>query len=184
MAKKDSKVPSYYELMNKDNKAVKKTKKLRRKIRTDKAIKNRRQLYEEMKDKEWTSAARSSLGLGLILAMVLTEAFPKRAKEIEELMKDDHVTLAQRAKIACILGKIDKNLVDDLMQIHKIRNKFAHTFDKDFAHKEVIDLVKKLSTAQNKKVTKENSYVLYESAVKECAYKMGDIINKLKEENS
>jgi len=183
MAKKDEKVPSYYELMSKDNKVVKKTKTLRRKKRTTNTNGDRRKFYEEMKDTQWSSAARSPLGLGIIVKELLMQAFPKRKKVIEELMKEDHITLKQRAKIAYILDAIDEDLMKDLGIIYDIRHKFAHNFNGDFADDKVRELVDKLSTTKGK-TTKENSYKLYENAIKKCCDKMADMFSKLKEENS
>jgi hypothetical protein len=179
VTKKDRKFSSYYELMSKDNKVIKKT--LRRK-KTTNTNGDRRRFYEEMKDKQWSSAARSPLGLGIIIKELLMQAFPKQKKVIEELMKEDRITLKQKAKIAYILDTIDEDLMKDLGIIYDIRNKFAHNFSGDFADDKVCKLVDKLSTTKGK-TAKENSYKLYENAVKECCNKMADIYNKLREGN-
>jgi len=148
-------------------------KKLRRKKQPAKITKDYKQSYEEMEEDEELNAARSSLGLGEILKLVLMDVFPKRKKVIEEVMKDDNITLKQRAKIAYILDAIDDDLMKDLGIIHEIRNKFVHNFKRKFDD-EVRKLVRKLSTVKNKKVqvTEKNSYELYESAVYECLDKL------------
>jgi len=151
--------------------------KYRRTKRPDRTTIDYKESYEKM---EWLNAARSSLGLGEILKLVLMDVFPKRKKVIEEVMKDDNITLKHRARIAYILDAIDEDLMKDLGYIYDIRNKFVHNFKRKFADEIVQNLVGKLSTtkSQNVKVTKENSFKLYARGVDECLEKICDIENK------
>jgi len=157
--------------------------KYRRTKQSAQKSKDYKQSYKKMEEKEWSNAAMIPLGLGEILKEVLINVFPKRKKVIEEVMKDDHITLKQRAKIAYILDAIDEDLMKDLGFIQDIRNKFVHSFDRKFTDDIVLGSVRKLSTVKIKKtkVTKENAYKLYEKCAYECLDKIADIDNKLKE---
>lgn len=160
--------------------------KYQRTKRPDKTTIDYKESYEQMEKKEWSNAARSSLGLGEILKLVLMKVFPKRKKVIEEVMKDDNIALKQRARIAYILDAIDEDLMKDLGIIHDIRNKFVHDFNMKFANGEICRFVRKLSTvkSRNVRVTKGNCYELYERCIRECLDKINDIAKRLKEGNS
>ncbi|OHB83054.1 MAG: hypothetical protein A2Z38_11385 [Planctomycetes bacterium RBG_19FT_COMBO_48_8] len=106
------------------------------------------------------------MALDIILADMLQSHFIPLRKEVEKLTNG--INMIQKARLANILGLIDKTVFNDLKQIHEIRNKFGHSFEASFANTEVLTFVKNLSTAKGKEVTTENSYKFYKSAVLEC----------------
>lgn len=169
MAKKGSKLPSYHELLNKFGSIQNLPK---GKILID--ISKFDKLQKDMKRIE-------VLNLDTVFDQVLRRilcflCFPRpKDKIVEQLFNPLYngflVSLTNKAKLAYALGLIDQTLRSDLEQIHRIRNKFAHNVEADFANKEVIQLVKKLSTAKGKgKQDIENkSYTLYRKAADACA---------------
>ena len=125
--------------------------------------------------------------------------FSQRGKEVRKLFDPSIggplVSLTHKARLAYALGLIDKTVMNDVVNIHKIRNEFAHSADASFTKTEVIKLVEKLSTADNHKVTARNSYKLYDSAsvncwtsfteiIKQEVYRQAMLANAKKEANS
>jgi len=85
-------------------------------------------------------------------------------------------SLINKARFAYALGLIERTTLKDLEQIHKIRNKFAHSIKINFADKEIVGFVKSLSTVNNSDdVTAKNSYKFFKSDLakcEECLYKV------------
>jgi len=78
-------------------------------------------------------------------------------------------SLINKARFAYALGLIERTTLKDLEQIHKIRNKFAHSIKINFADKEIVGFVKSLSTVNDSDdVTAKNSYKFFKSALEKC----------------
>lgn len=106
---------------------------------------------------------------------ILMIYFPQRDKVVKKLFEPTIggplVSLTHKARLAYALGLIDKTTQNDLEQIHKIRNEFAHNVKMSFAHADVLKHVRGLSTAKKNrkvKVTVKNSYKFYDSAWDIC----------------
>ena len=127
---------------------------------------------EAMEDQKRATVIVGDIGIDIILAVIIEETFPQRAKDVQKLMNG--INMIQKARLAYIMGFIDKMVLKDLEQIHEIRNKFAHSFDPSFADTKVLKFVRKLSTAKGKEVMEKNSYEFYTSAGYKCVeYLMG-----------
>jgi len=77
-------------------------------------------------------------------------------------------TLIQKASFAYVLGLIDKVTLEDIKNLHKIRNGFAHLEKPDFTDKDIAKACKKLSVAKGFEVTAENYLQFYREAVIKC----------------
>ncbi len=78
-------------------------------------------------------------------------------------------SLRNKARFAYALGLIERTTLKDLEQIHKIRNKFAHSIKINFTDKEIVGFVKNLSTVKDSdNVTAKNSYKYFKSALEKC----------------
>lgn len=140
--------------------------KLRRRRPIDKVSIDRKQWEEAMEDQKRATVIVGDIGIGILLAATIEETFPQRTKDVQKLMNG--INMVQKARLAYILGLIDKMVLGDLEQIHEIRNKFGHSFESSFADTKVLKFVRKLSTAKGQEVTEKNSYTFYESAGYKC----------------
>jgi DNA-binding MltR family transcriptional regulator len=77
-------------------------------------------------------------------------------------------SLTSKAKLAYAVGLIDKQVLDDLKNMHIIRNRFAHLAKPDFTDAELAKACKKLSAAKGHKVTATNYIDLYRTTVVNC----------------
>lgn len=118
------------------------------------------------------------------LKHILMLHFSKRDKKVKKLFEPSIggplVSLTYKARLAYALRIIDETALNDLENIHNIRNKFAHNTDASFAGTEVIKSVKKLSTAKGKEVTAKNSYKCFESTKDKCTECLIESLNKAK----
>jgi len=108
--------------------------------------------------------------------LLLLFKFSRDDEEVEELFHPNRgalSSLTNKARLAYALDLIDKPTLIDLRNIHSIRNKFAHSTDMDFDNDEVVKLVRKLSTAEDKEkkkpITMKSSFELYSTASKACS---------------
>ena len=126
----------------------------------------RTSLDELFEDKKRSTAILQPIGLDMALAAIIKKTFPQRNAEVQKLMNS--INMIQKARLAYILRLIDKTVLDDLEQIHEIRNKFGHSLDASFAYSKVLNFVRRLSTATGQEVTEKNSYKFHQSAVAKC----------------
>jgi hypothetical protein len=149
----------------KDSKTVKKMVDLGPTL-TGKVSIDRKQWEESKEDNKRSDAILGDIGLDILLGSIIEGSFQQRTKEVERLINS--INMIQKARLAYILGLIDKTVLNDLEQIHEIRNKFSHSFEASFAHTKVLKFVRKLSTAKGQEVTEKNSDKFYESAGAKC----------------
>jgi hypothetical protein len=114
------------------------------------------------------------------LPNIIVGTFPQRTKEVEKLMNG--INMVQKARLAYILGLIDKTVQHDLEQLHEVRNIFAHSRSASFANTKVLKFVRKLSTAKGQEVTAKNSYKFYEDAESKCVRHLHDVSAKQEQE--
>ncbi|KPL25168.1 MAG: hypothetical protein AMJ75_01850 [Phycisphaerae bacterium SM1_79] len=74
-------------------------------------------------------------------------------------------TLTQKANLAYVLGLIDKLTLEDIKNLHKIRNGFAHLEKPDFTDKNIAKACRKLSVAKGLEVTPQNYLCFYREAM-------------------
>ncbi|MHC4230398.1 MAG: hypothetical protein ACYSW0_23440, partial [Planctomycetota bacterium] len=108
----------------------------------------------------------------------------KRTKDVQNVMNNPNINMALKARLAYILGLIDKTVRNDLLKIHDIRCKFGHNFEASFAHTEVLKLVQKLSTAKDHKATAKNSHELFKSTGVKCRDHIMAVYEKQKVEKA
>lgn len=131
---------------------------------------------EAMEDQKRATVIVSDIGIDILLAGIIERTFPQRTKDVQKLMNG--INMVQKARLAYILGFINKMVLGDLEQIHEIRNKFAHSFEPSFADTKVLKFVRKLSTAKGQEVTEKNSYKFYKSAGIKCVDHITAIIDE------
>lgn len=131
---------------------------------------------EAMEDQKRVTVIVSDIGIDILLAGIIERTFPQRTKDVQKLMNG--INMVQKARLAYILGFINKMVMKDLEQIHEIRNKFAHSFEPSFADTKVLKFVRKLSTANGQEVTEKNSYKFYKSAGIKCVDHITAIIDE------
>ena len=86
--------------------------------------------HKLFEDEKRSTAILQPIALDMTLAVIIANAFPKRTKDVPRLMNS--INMAQKARLAYILGFIDKTVLADLVQIYEIRNRFGHSFDASF----------------------------------------------------
>lgn len=146
---------------------------------------SRIQWIQAMKDKERSNAILWDIGMDIMLTGIILGTFPRQnLEDAEKLMGNPNINMILKAKLAYVLQLIDKTVLNDLKQIHNIRNKFAHSFDANFADTEVLKLVRKLSITKGQEVTQENSYKFYESTVMICTDYIMAVLDKQKLKNA
>lgn len=114
------------------------------------------------------------------LKFSLVMHFSRNDTHVEQLFDSNRGgplgSLTNKARFAYALGLIERTALKDLEQIHKIRNKFAHSIKINFADKKIVGIVKELSTVDDKdNVTAKNSHKFFTSALEkceECLYKV------------
>jgi hypothetical protein len=141
---------------------------------------DRKRWDKAIEDKERANAILFDIGFDIVLGLVIHMNFPERAKDAQKLMDNPNINMALKAKLAYILQLINKPVRDDLLKIHEIRCRFAHSFDASYAYPEVLKLVKGLSTAKDHEVTAKNSYELFRSAARKCKDTINAILDKQK----
>ena len=104
---------------------------------------------EAMEDQNRARAIMGDILIGIMLAKIIKGIFPRRTKDVQKLMNG--INMVQKARLAYILGIIDKMVLEDLKKIQEIRNKFGHSFEASFADTKVLRYVRNLSTAKGKK---------------------------------
>jgi len=144
--------------------------------RTAKVSIDRKQWEKAMEDQERSIAILGPIGLDILLAAIIGMSFPQRNEDVQKLMGG--INMVQKARLAYILGLINKIVLEDLEQIHEIRNRFGHSFEASFAFTKVLKFVRKLSTAKAHEVTPENSYKFYHSAGTKCQNRIIAILQK------
>ena len=128
-------------------------------------------LFEDKKRVEvitWDAFFDNYLKFSLVMHFSRNEN-DKNVKELFDPNRGPLVSLPTKARIAYALGLIEQTTLDDLKQIRKMRNKFAHSIKINFADKEIVGIVKDLSTVDDKNnVTAKNSYKFFKSALEKC----------------
>lgn len=128
-------------------------------------------LFEDKKRVEvitWDAFFDNYLKFSLVMHFSRNEN-DKNVKELFDPNRGPLVSLPTKARIAYALGLIEQTTLDDLKQIRKMRNKFAHSIKINFADKEIVGIVKDLSTVDEKNnVTAKNSYKFFKSALEKC----------------
>jgi DNA-binding MltR family transcriptional regulator len=115
--------------------------------------------------------------LDLLLAGLIGTAFRRRDKEVRSLFDHSNdgplCSVTRKARLAYALGLIDKLTLDDLKNLHKIRNRFAHSIKADFNDREIGEAARKLSTAKGQKVNADNYLEFHGRAVRKCIQYVG-----------
>ena len=140
---------------------------------------------ELQKHKTQVMAIQRAIGFDKLLRYVILKGIfsqQRRVKEFENFMNG--INMIQKARLANLCNLIDDTTLKDLAKIHEIRNKFAHMMEADFTHKEILFHVRRLSIAKDKKVTKRNSYNLYDKATTKCLNYILDKIDTFDKQNS
>lgn len=136
----------------------------------------RKQWEKAMKNQKRAHAILQPIGLDILLAAIIERNFQQRTKDVQRLVNG--INMVQKARLAYILGLINNTVLNDLEQIHEIRNKFAHSFDASFSYTKVLDFVRKLSTAKGQEVTEKNSFEFYDSAGAKCSDHIATVLTK------
>ena len=152
--------------------AVKKSK-----PKKDKVSMDRKQWEQAMEDEKRSTAILQPIGLDLVLKIIILNNFLQRAEDVDKLMKS--MNMIQKARLAHILGLISKTVLNDLEQLHEIRNKFSHSFSASFTSTKVLRFVRNLSTAKDQVITKENSYKFYSTALSRCLTRLVHCMNTM-----
>ena len=132
---------------------------------------------QAMEDEKRSTAILQPIGLDLMLKVIILNNFRQRAEDVDKLMKS--MNMIQKARLAHILGLISKTVLNDLEQLHEIRNKFAHSFEASFASTKVLGFVRNLSTAKGGVITKKNSYEFYSTALGKCLARLVHCMNTM-----
>jgi len=107
-----------------------------------------------------------------LLKVILTLRFSRDDKNVKKLFQSDIggplASLTHKSRLAYALGIIDKKVLNDFENAHKIRNEFAHGIETDFADAKVLKHVANLSICKGHKVTSTNSYVFYVRTINAC----------------
>ncbi len=130
------------------------------------------QWEEVLKDKQRATVIMMDAALDLLLAALIGTAFSRKDKEVQSLFAYSNdgplCSLTRKARLAYALSLIDKTTLNDLRNIHIIRNRFAHSIIPDFNDSEIRKAAKKLSTAKNQEVTADNYLDFHHSATQKC----------------
>ncbi len=118
-----------------------------------------------MEDQKRAKAIQEAARFDLMLKyIIISRVFPKQhSKEAEKFTNG--INLIQKARLAYLFGIMDEIVKKDLEQMYEIRNEIAHNHKANFAHKDILKRVRKLSMAKDQEVTEKNSYAFYESSV-------------------
>ncbi|MHC4190752.1 MAG: hypothetical protein ACYTBX_08160 [Planctomycetota bacterium] len=111
-----------------------------------------------------------------LLENILKKTFSQQGREALSLVKSCNIM--QKARLVYALELINETTLKDIKLIHDIRNKFAHVVRKGFANAGVCALCGKLSTANGKKATANNSYDIYYKSVLKHIKRLAMIISK------
>lgn len=137
---------------------------------------DRKKWLAAIENQNRSTAILQPIGFDILLGFIIERAFPQRRKDVRNLMNG--INLIQKARLAYILGLINKTVLKDLEQIHEIRNKFGHSFEASFAYTKVLKFVRKLSTANGHEVTEKNSYEFYSIALVNCFKHLVAVLQK------
>ena len=136
----------------------------------------RKQWEKAIEDQKRSTVIVVDITFDILLAEIIERTFPRRTKDVQKLVNG--INMIQKARLAYILGLIDKMVLGDLEQMHEIRNKFGHSFEASFTHTKVLKFVRELSTAKGQEVTEKNSYKFYKSAGIKCVDHITAIIDE------
>lgn len=126
----------------------------------------RKQWEKAIEDQKRSTVIVVDITFDILLAEIIERTFTRRTKDVQKLMNG--INMIQKARLAYILGLIDKMVLGDLEQMHEIRNKFGHSFEASFTHTKVLKFVRELSTAKGQEVTEKNSHKFYKKALAKC----------------
>jgi DNA-binding MltR family transcriptional regulator len=146
-----------------------------------------KRLEKAMNDETRIQVLNLDALLDEILRNLLERNFsrPQDDAEIEHLFNIQFgplSSLSNKARLAYVLGLINKTTCNDLKKAHDIRNEFAHGLETDFACPEVVKLVKEWckGAGTRKRVTTKNSYYVYVAVMSEC---LSDVVKALEQDN-
>jgi hypothetical protein len=136
--------------------------------------------YVQMTAKEWKEAVKDKVRsrvivqdalMNDILEILIGQKLQPRQNDVWETLIGRHGALEgnnDKARLACVLGLIKKETMQDMCSIHDIRNMFAHLAKPDSP--DLIKKIKALSTVGNSKdeVTQANYMGFYDKAVGKC----------------
>jgi len=134
----------------------------------DKVSISHKEWQEAAKNQKRVSVIESVWYLDFVLKNLLELIFVQWNNEVKKQFNPNNGSLAyltQKARLVYSLGYINKSTLNDLQQINKIRNRFAHNVDITFTDAEVCKYVNNLSVAKNYKIT---LYRIYMHAVDKC----------------
>lgn len=121
--------------------------------------------------------------------LLINEGKNKRTIKEADILFDPNrngplVSIMNKARLAYILGIIDKTIFNDLKYLSRIRNIFAHEYEKKgFGDSEVMAYCSKLSNAKGQKCKDgDKCYELYTEARKRCYDYFMDVFNTKKRE--
>ncbi len=134
---------------------------------------NRKHWDYLLEDQQARRVFLRNLTLNQELEYIIEETFPQRIREVKKLING--INMVQKARLAYILGLIDKIVFNDLKQLHAVRNIFAHSHTASFTNIKVLKFVRKLSIAKGQEVTEKNSYKFYEDAELTCVNHITDV---------
>jgi DNA-binding MltR family transcriptional regulator len=125
-----------------------------------------------LKDKQRTKVIMMNTALDYSLAALVSTAFSRKDKEVQGLFNPTQNgplnTLPKKAGLAYALNLIDKTTLQDLKNLHAIRNRFAHSIRPDFNDPEIKKRTKKLSTFNNQEITADNYLDFHDRAIEKC----------------
>jgi hypothetical protein len=128
---------------------------------------------------EWKDAVKNKTRSTVIVTDALLDyglnvAIASRLSVKDEVWRhfvgENGIRFTHKARLAYLLGVIGKGTMQDLLCIHRIRNRFAHVPSPQFLAAELVKDIRKLSTAGKKKghVTETNYMDFYDKAVVKC----------------
>ncbi len=143
-----------------------------------------RQTGIQLTEEEWDKAVKDGRRSKVIVTDAWVEALLDIAITLRLLPKDEvcgtllggrGIRFNDKARLAYLLGLIERGTMEDLFHIHNIRHRFAHTSNPDFSDKVLIAEIQKLSTVGGKKgrITEDNYMDFYDKAVEKWVGAIG-----------
>jgi len=144
-----------------------------------------REWKEAVKDKVRSRVIVQDALMNDILEVLIEQKLQPRQNDVWETLIGRHGALEgnnDKARLACVLGLIKKETMQDMCYIHDIRNKFAHVAKPDSP--DLIKKIRALSTVGDNKdeVTQANYMEFYDKAVGKCKEAVVEAMRQIVEE--
>jgi DNA-binding MltR family transcriptional regulator len=117
-----------------------------------------------------------------ILGMLIREVLSPKDEVLDRLLRERQMGLSDKARLAYVLGLIEKGTMADLQHIHNIRNKWAHIAKPSLSDAQVQKNIFALSTVGSKKkreVTEENYMDFCDEAMVRCVGVIGLALSRV-----